>query len=181
MRVRRLIPLMAPLGAVGVAVIAGQSVASAYPAPPASGTVVSGCSTLAQGASCTYTFQFVDSTGNPIDGLLASIGLDAVSGCAVTPSSATTSGGGNVSATLTCAGNSGTGSEAVIAQSGSVSVTAAVQIVAANANQGGGGTLPFTGTNPPGPNLVLIAGATAAAVILAGGGAYLIRSRRAAV
>ena len=179
MLVRRLIPLMVPLGAVGIATIATQSIAFAYPAPPASGTLVSGCSTLAQGASCTYTFQFVDSGGNAISGLLAAIGLDAVSGCTVTPTSATTDGSGDVSATLSCASNSGTGSEAVLAQSGSVTLTAAVQIVAASTNQGGG-TLPFTSANRPAPNPVLIASVIAAAVILAGGGAYLVRSRRAA-
>src|SRR5215471_19290381 len=129
MHVRRLVPLMAPLGVVGAAVIASQTVAMAYPPPAASGKSVSGCATVAQGGSCTYTFQFFDSSGNPIDGLLATLGLDAVPGCSVSPASATTSGGGNVAGTLSCASDSGTGSEIVVATSGNVTVNADVQIV----------------------------------------------------
>jgi hypothetical protein len=180
MHVRRLIPLMAPLGVVGAAVIATQSVAFAYPTPPASGTVVSGCSTLAQGASCNYVFQFVDSSGNPIQGLLAAIGLDAVPGCAVSPSSATSTGNGEVTGTLSCASNSGTGSEQVIATSGDVTLTANVQIVAGSqgTSNNNGTTLPDTST-APGPNVPLIGGLTAAAALLLGGGVYLIRGRKA--
>lgn len=177
MHVRRLIPLMVPLGVVGAAVIATETAALAYPAPPASAKSISGCATVAQGGSCTYTFQFLDSSGNPIDGLLATLGLDAVPGCAVTPASATTSNGGNVSGTLSCASNSGTGSEIVVVTSGNVTATANVQIVAGS-NQGGGGTLPDTSTTRPGPNVGLIAGASLAAGVLAGGGIFLIRSRR---
>lgn len=180
MHVRRLIPLMAPLGVAGAAVIATQTAALAYPAPAASAKNVSGCATVAQGGSCTYTFQFYDASGNPIDGLLAALGLDAVPGCAVSPASGTTSGGGNVSGTLSCASNSGTGSEQVIATSGNVSATADVEIVAGSSQGGGGGTLPFTGTTPPGPNVGLIVGAAVAGVVVAGGGTFLIRNRRKA-
>lgn len=176
---RRLISLMVPLGVVGTVIIATQTAALAYPAPPASAKNVSGCATVAQGGSCTYTFQFYDASGNPIDGLLAALGLDAVPGCSVSPASATTSSGGTVSGTLSCASNSGTGSEQVIATSGNVSATADVQIVAGS-SQGGGGTLPFTGTAPSGPNVGLIVGAALAAVVIAGGGTYLVRTRRKA-
>lgn len=183
MHVRRLIPLMAPLGVVGATIIATQTVALAYPTPPSSGKLVSGCATVAQGGSCTYTFQFVDSSGSPLQGLLATLGLDAVPGCAVTPSNATTGGSGTVSGTLSCASNSGTGSEIVVATSGDVTLTADVQIVAGStqtSQNGGGPTLPFTGTAPPGPNPLLIGGVTFAALLVVAGGAYLIRSRRAA-
>lgn len=180
MHVRRFIPLMAPLGVVGAAVIASQTVALAYPTPPSSAKLVSGCATVAQGGSCTYTFQFFDSSGSPLDGLLATLGLDAVPGCAVTPTSATTSGGGNVSGTLSCASDSGTGSEQVIATVDNVTATADVQIVAGSSQGGGGSTLPFTGTTPPGPNVVLIGGAVAAALLITGGGVFLVRGRKPA-
>lgn len=176
MRARRLITWSAPLG-VAAALFASQTIAMAYPAPAASGKVTNGCATVAQGASCTFTFQFFDSGGNAINGLLASLGLDAVSGCSVTPATATTANGGTVSGTLSCAADSGTGSEIVIAQSGNVTVQAAVQIVAASQGQNGS-TLPFTSPNPPGPNPWLIAGLALAAIALASGGVYLTRSRR---
>lgn len=180
MHVRRFIPLMAPLGIAGAAVIASQTAALAYPPPPASAKLVNGCATVAQGGSCTYTFQFFDSSGSVIDGLLATLGLDAVPGCSVSPASATTSSGGEVSGTLSCASDSGTGSEIVVATSGNVTATAAVEIVAGSSQTGGGSTLPFTGTVPPGPNVGLIAGVVAAALLITGGGVYLIRSRKTA-
>lgn len=178
MRMRRLIPLMAPVVVTGAIVVATQTVALAYPTPPSSGKLTNGCATVAQGGSCTFTFQFFDSSGSPLDGLLATLGLDAVSGCSVSPGSTTTSSGGFASATLSCASDSGTGSEIVVATSGDVTVTANVEIVA-GATQNGS-TLPFTGTKPPGPNPLLITGAVLAAAIVAGGGLYLSRSRRAA-
>lgn len=177
MSVRRLIPLLAPLGVAGAVVIATQTTALAYPPPASSGKSVSGCASVAQGASCTFVFQFFDSTGSPLDGVLAALGLDAVPGCSVTPSNATTANGGTVSATLTCDPNSGTGSEIVVATSGSVTVDADVQIVAASSNNNGS-TLPDTSTaGPSGPNAGLVAGLGAAILVIAAGAATLIVRR----
>ncbi len=176
MSVRRLIPLLAPLGVAGAVVIATQSTAFAYPSPASSGKSVSGCTTVAQGASCTFVFQFFDSTGSPLDGVLAALGLDAVAGCSVTPSNATTANGGTVSATLTCAPTSGTGSEIVVATSGSVTVDAAVQIVASSNNNGS--SLPNTSTaGPSGPNAGLVGGLGGAILVIAAGAAVLIVRR----
>lgn len=176
MSVRRLIPLLTSLGVAGAVVIATQATALAYPPPASSGKSVSGCQSLAQGASCTFVFQFFDSTGNPISGLLATLGLDAVPGCAVSPSSSTTGNNGMVSTTLTCAPNSGTGSEIVLATSGKVTVSADVEIVASSSNNGS--SLPNTSkAGPGGPNAGLVAGIGAAILMIAAGAALLIARR----
>jgi hypothetical protein len=95
----------------------------------------------------------------------------------VTPSSATTANGGTVSATLTCAPTSGTGSEIVVATSGSVTVDANVQIVAASSNNNGT-TLPDTSTaGPSGPNAGLVGGLGGAILVIAAGAAALIVRR----
>lgn len=172
MRARRLIGWTAPLG-VGAALLASQTIAMAYPPPPASAQLTSGCANVTQGANCGYVFQFFDSTGAGTDGLTVSFALDPVAGCSLSPTNATTSGGGFASTTMTCASNA-SGSGSVVATSSSVSASAAVNINPANA---GGGSLPFTSTNPPGPNALLIAGVIAAALVLVTGGAYLIRRR----
>ena len=175
MRARRLIGWTAPLG-VGAALLASHTTAMAYPAPPASAQLTSGCANVTQGANCRYVFQFFDSSGAGTDGLAVSFALDPVAGCSLSPTSATTSGGGFASTTMTCASNA-SGSGSVVASSSSVSATAAVNINPANA--GGGGTLPFTSPNPPGPNPLLITGVVLAALVLVTGGAYLIRRRAA--
>ena len=174
MRARRLIGWTAPLG-VAAAFVASQTIAMAYPAPPATAQVSSGCANVTAGANCTYTFEFMDSTGAGVDGLVVSFSLDPVSGCSLSPTSATTSGGGFASTALTCASNA-SGSGSVVATSSTVTASAAVNINPANA--GGGGTLPFTSTNPPGPNGWLIAGLTLAAAIIVAGASYLTGGRR---
>lgn len=174
MRARPFIGLAAPLG-VAALIVASQTIAMAYPAPPATAQVTAGCSNVTQGANCGYVFQFLDSTGAGIDGLSVSFALDPVSNCSLSASSATTSGGGFASTALNCASNA-SGSGSVVASSGSVSASAAVNINPANA--GGGGTLPFTSTNPPGPNGWLIAGLTLAAAIIVAGASYLTLNRR---
>ena len=174
MRARRLIGWTAPL-AVAAALLASQTIAMAYPAPPASAQLSSGCANVIQGANCSYVFQFLDSTGAGVDGLLVSFALDPVANCSLSPPSATTSGGGFASTTLTCAGNA-SGSGSVVASNSTVTATAAVNVNLANA--GGGGTLPFTSTNAPGPNGWLIAGLSLAAVIVVGGASYLTLNRK---
>ena len=174
MRARRLIAWTVPLG-VAAAFVASHTVARAYPAPPATAKLTSGCSNVTQGANCGYVFQFFDSTGAGEDGLSVTFTLDPVSNCSLSPTSATTSGGGFASTTLNCASNA-SGSGSVVASDGTVSATAAVNVNPANA--GGGGTLPFTSTNPPGPNGWLIAGLTLAAAIIVAGASYLTLNRR---
>ena len=174
MRARRLIGLTAPLG-VAAAFVASQTIALAYPLPPATAKSTAGCANVTQGASCTYTFEFLDSTGAGVDGLVVSFTLDPISGCSLSPTSATTSGGGFASTVLSCASNA-SGSGSVVATNSTVSATAAVNINPANA--GGGGTLPFTSTNAPGPNGWLIAGLTLAAAIIVAGASYLTLNRR---
>ena len=173
MRARRLIAWTVPLG-VAAAFVASQTIARAYPAPPATATETSGCANVTQGANCTYTFEFMDSTGAGVDGLTVSFSLDPLSGCSLSPASADTSGGGFASTALSCS-SSASGSGLVIATNSTVSASAAVNVNPANA--GGGGTLPFTSTNPPGPNPWLIVGLTVAALVVVTGGAYLIRRR----
>ena len=175
MRARRLIGWTAPLGVVA-AFVASQTVAMAYPAPPSTAKVTSGCSDVTQSANCGYVFQFLNSSGTGVDGLTVSFVLDPVSGCSLSPTSAATSGGGFVSTTLTCASNA-SGSGSVVASNSTVSASAAVSISPANAG-GGGGSLPFTSTNPPGPSGWLIAALSLAAVIVVGGASYLTVNRR---
>ena len=174
MRARRLIGLTAPLG-VAAAFVASQTIAFAYPSPPATAKSTAGCANVTQGANCTYTFEFMDSGGAGVDGLVVSFSLDPISGCSVSPTSATTSGGGFASTALSCASNA-SGSGSVVATNSTVSATAAVNINPANA--GGGGTLPFTSANPPGPSGWLIAGLTLAAAIIVAGASYLTLNRR---
>lgn len=174
MRARRLIGLTAPLGVAAV-FVASQTIAFAYPSPPATAKSTAGCANVTQGANCTYTFEFMDSTGAGVDGLTVTFSLDPITGCTVSPTSATTSGGGFASTALSCASNA-SGSGSVVATNSTVSASAAVNINPANA--GGGGTLPFTSTNPPGPNGWLIAGLVLAAAIIAAGASYLTVGRR---
>ena len=176
MRSRRLISWSAPLG-IAAALLASQTIAMAYPAPPANAVLTSGCASVTTGANCTYTFEFTDSTGAGVDGLSVNFVLDLVPGCTISPTSGTTSGGGFASTTLTCASNAGTGTDTLTASSGSVSASATININPANAG-GGGGNLPFTSTNPPGPNGWLIAGLVLAAAIIAAGASYLTVGRR---
>ena len=175
MRARRLIGLTAPLGVAAV-FVASQTIAFAYPSPPATAKSTAGCANVTQGANCTYTFEFMDSTGAGVDGLTVTFSLDPITGCSVSPTSATTSGGGFASTALSCASNA-SGSGSVIATNSTVSASAAVNINPANAG-GGGGNLPFTSTNPPGPNGWLIAGLVLAAAIIAAGASYLTVGRR---
>lgn len=175
MRARRLIVWTAPLG-VAASLVSSHTIAMAYPAPPATAQLSSGCANVLQGANCTYVFQFLDSTGAGVDGLPVSFVLDPVSNCSLSPANATTSGGGFASTSLTCASNA-SGSGSVVANNSTVTASAAVNVNPANA--GGGGTLPFTSTNPPGPNPLLIAGVTVAALVIVTGSAYLIRRRGA--
>ena len=176
MRARRFIGLTAPLGVAAV-FVASQTIAFAYPSPPATAKVTSGCATVTQGASCNYTFQFTDSGGTGVDGQSVTFAVGGVSGCTVSPTSGTTAGGGFVTTALSCASNSGTGDGTITATGGSVSVQAAFTVNPANAG-GGGGTLPFTSSNPPGPSGWLIAGLTLAGAILLAGASYLTLNRR---
>ena len=173
MRARRLIGLTAPLG-VAAAFVASQTIAMAYPVPPATAKSTAGCTNVTAGANCTFTFDYMDSTGAGVDGLAVSFTLDPITGCSLSPTSATTSGGGFASTALTCSSNA-SGSGAVVATSSTVTASAAVNINPANA---GGGGLPFTSTNPPGPNGWLIAGLTLAAAIILAGASYLTVGRR---
>jgi hypothetical protein len=172
---RRLLGLSAPLGVAAV-LVASQTIAMAYPPPPAAAKLATGCTNVNTGASCTYSFDFTDSTGAGDDGLTVTFALDEVPGCTISPTSGTTSGGGFASTTFTCASNAGTGTDVLTATSGGVSASATININPANA--GGGGQLPFTGTNPPGPNGWLIAGLTLAAAIIVAGASYLTLNRR---
>ena len=175
MRARSLIGLIAPLG-VAAAFVASQTIAMAYPAPPANAKNTSGCASVTQGANCTYTFQFTDSSGTGVDGLTVTFALDGVPGCTISPTTATTSGGGFASTTLTCASNAGSGTDTLTASNAGVSASVTININPANA--GGGGTLPFTSTNAPGPNGWLIAGLSIAAVVVVGGAGYLTLGRK---
>lgn len=175
MRARRFIGLTAPLGVAAV-FVTSQTIAFAYPSPPATAKVTSGCSNVTQSANCGYVFQFLDSMGTGIDGLAVSFTLDPISNCTLSPTSATTSGGGFVSTALTCASDA-SGSGSVVATSSTVTISAAVTVNPANAG-GGGGTLPFTSTNPPGPSGWLIAGLTLAGAIILAGASYLTLNRR---
>ena len=174
MRARRLMYWTAPLG-VAAAFAASQTIAMAYPSPPATATLQTGCGTVTQGNNCSYSFKFMDSTGAGVDGLTVTFVLDPVSGCSLSPTSATTSGGGFAASALIC-GSNASGSGSIVASSGSVSASAAVSINPANA--GGGGQLPFTSSNAPGPSAWLIAGLSLAAVIVVGGASYLTLNRR---
>jgi hypothetical protein len=167
--------LAAPLG-IGLATfVASQTIAFAYPTPPASGTLSSGCSSVADGSSCKYTFQFLDSTGAGDDGVTVAFAVHTVAGCGISPTAATTSGGGFASTTLSCASNAGTGTETITATAGSVTASVVVAITAGASS--GSVTLPAT-TPLPSPNPWLVAGIVVAAAALASGGAYLTRSRR---
>lgn len=174
MHALRVLGWSVPLGVAAV-FVASQTSAFAYPTPPATAASTAGCANVTAGGNCTYTFEFMDSTGAGIDGLTVSFSLDPVSGCSLSPTSATTSGGGFASTSLSCSSDA-SGSGSVVATSSTVSASAAVNINPANA--GGGGTLPFTSTNPPGPNGWLIAGLTLAAAIIVAGAGYLTVGRR---
>lgn len=173
MHIARLFSGVGSLGVAVAAFVAIPSIAFAYPQPPATGQVTSGCASLADGASCTFTFQFLDSTGAGDDGLTVGFGVHTVPGCTtVNPTSATTAGGGFVSTTLSCAASAGTGSETITATAGSVVASATIGITA-GATQSSS-TLPNTGALAPGPNPWLIGIVALAALAFAVCAAYLI-------
>lgn len=175
MRARRFIGLTAPLGVAAV-FVASQTIAFAYPSPPATAKVTSGCASVVQGGNCTYTFQFLDSGGNGVDGTAVTYSISGVNGCTASPASATTSGGGFASTALSCGSSATPGTGVLAASAGSVTASASFELQPANA--GGGGTLPFTSANPPGPNGWLIGGITLAGAIILAGASYLTLNRR---
>ena len=154
--------------------------------PPAgsSAYLVSGCSTQAQGTTCTYKFRFVNGVGQGEDGLSVTFSNSGPSGCTLQSTSGSTSGGGYVTVVLDCTAGSNTGSEVINAKSGSVSASANPTIVASGtqaASTGSTGTgLPFTGTTPPGPNPALIVGLGIAGMVLIGASVSLVRRRSTA-
>lgn len=173
MRMRRLIPWTAPIGVAAAALVLTHAVAFAYPPPPASAQLTSGCSSVTVGSSCAYQFKFFDSGGNPDPGLAVSIVGHTVAGCTLNPTSGTTDSTGSVSTTFSCPSGSGTGTETITATSGTVSASVTVSVAAASTT-----TLPNTSTNPPGPSTWIFVGIALAVMTLAAGGGYLIRSSR---
>jgi hypothetical protein len=173
MRIGRLIPWTVPIGAATAALLASQTIAFAYPTPPATGQLSSGCTNVAPGGSCTFTFQFLDSSGAGSDGESVAFAVHTVPGCGLSPTSATTAGGGFSSTTLSCASNAGTGSETITATARSVVASVTITI-GAGSNQG---TLPNTSALQTGPSPLLISGVALAAIVLAGGAVILTRGR----
>lgn len=173
MRIGRLILWTVPVGLAAAAFGASQSDAFAYPNPPATAQLSTGCTSVTPGSSCTFTFQFLDSSGAGDNGESVAFAVHTVPGCSLNPTSATTAGGGFASTTLSCASNAGTGSETITATAGSVVASVTIAISAGGSQTGA--SLPNTSALQPGPSPLLIGGLALAGLVVAGGGVVLTR------
>jgi len=147
--------------------VAGTAVVMAYPPPGATGAETAGCTTVASGGSCSYSFQFATA------GATVAFAVSGVAGASVSPTSATTDANG-VASTVLSAGT-GCGTATITATSGGATGTAAVNITCAST---AGVPLPNTSTGAPGPSPWAIVIAALAALIVAGGALTLRQTRR---
>jgi hypothetical protein len=164
----------ASLALAAIAALGVSGVAMAQSGPGPTVTVVTSCTTVNQGSSCTVTFHFQNASGNPETGVLVAFSVTGPG--TVNPASATTNASGNVSAVLTASATA----------CGTVTLTATG---AGNTGSGqttlsvpcnSGGTLPNTSTAPPSAPVWPAPVAGIALLVLAGGALTLRRMRAAA-
>lgn len=162
------------VGAAALGILTA-SVALAYPAPAASGSLVSGCSSVNESSSCVYTYQFLTASGGAVSGATTTFVVSGVLGASVNPTSATTNSSGQASTTLSTATACGTGT--ITASVTGVTVTTSVTVTCAATTA----TLPATGTAPPGPAAWLYAIFGMAALVVIAGAVTLRRTRQSVV
>jgi hypothetical protein len=162
------------VGAAALGILTA-SVALAYPAPAASGSLVSGCSSVNEGSSCVYTDQFLTAGGGAVSGATATFVVGGVLGISVNPTSATTNSSGQASTTLSTASSCGTGT--ITASVTGVTVTTSVNVPCSAVTT----SLPATATAPPGPAAWLYAIFGIAAIVVVAGAVALRRTRQSVV
>lgn len=162
------------VGAAALGILTA-SVALAYPAPAASGSLVSGCSSVNEGSSCVYTDQFLTAGGGAVSGATATFVVGGVLGITVNPTSATTNSSGQASTTLSTASSCGTGT--ITASVTGVTVTTSVNVPCSAVTT----SLPATATAPPGPAAWLYAIFGIAAIVVVAGAVALRRTRQSVV
>lgn len=162
------------VGAAALGILTA-SVALAYPAPAASGSLVSGCSSVNEGSSCVYTDQFLTAGGGAVSGATATFVVGGVLGITVNPTSATTNSSGQASTTLSTASSCGTGT--ITASVTGVTVTTSVTVPCSAVTT----SLPATATAPPGPAAWLYAIFGIAAIVVVAGAVALRRTRQSVV
>lgn len=162
------------VGAAALGILTA-SVALAYPAPAASGSLVSGCSSVNEGSSCVYTDQFLTASGGAVSGATATFVVGGVLGISVNPTSATTNSSGQASTTLSTASSCGTGT--ITASVTGVTVTTSVNVPCSAVTT----SLPATATAPPGPAAWLYAIFGIAAIVVVAGAVALRRTRQSVV
>jgi hypothetical protein len=163
------------VGAAALGILTA-SVALAYPAPAASGSLVSGCSSVNEGSSCVYTDQFLTASGGAVSGATATFVVGGVLGISVNPTSATTNSSGQASTTLSTA-TSACGTATITASVTGVTVTTSVTVPCSAVTT----SLPATATAPPGPAAWLYAIFGIAAIVVVAGAVALRRTRQSVV
>ena len=124
----RLIRWVISAAVAGALCVAFGGTVFAYPPPPGTAQLVSGCATLAAGGSCNYVFKFSDAAGNPQPGLAVAFSDKGVRDCSVSPPTAITNASGEATTTLSCSTMSKTGTDTVMAKSGKEAASAVVTI-----------------------------------------------------
>jgi hypothetical protein len=160
------------LAAIAALGVSGVAMAASTGGPTV--TVVSSCTTVNQGTSCTVTFHFQDANGNPETGVLAAFSVTGPG--TVNPASATTNASGNVSAVLAASTTACGAVTLTVTGAGNTGSGQATLSVPCNS----GGTLPNTSTAPPSAPVWPAPVAAMALLVLAGGALTLRRMRAAA-
>jgi hypothetical protein len=187
------------VGAVALGILT-SSIALAYPPASLSGSEISGCSKVALNSNCVYTYQFLSGTGVLASGASVTFSVSGVLGASVSPAGQTAGSNGEASTTFS-PGTSTCGTGTITATASSpVTVGTSVATATATATATvstsvfvtcplpgtgtGTGTappLPFTGTDPPGPNAWLYVIFGIATLVVITGTVMLRRTRQSTV
>ena len=173
-RLRRTAPVLLAL----CAFVLSAAIASAYPPPATSASETSGCASVSPGQSCSFTFRFLNGSGQPASSAQVNFSLSGnVGGATVSPQTAVTDSNGDVSASFVAGAGSTCGTDTLTATAAGGANGTASTSVAITVPCTGGAALPATSTNPPGPSpLVYIL--IALGVVVVAGGALTLRKTR---
>jgi hypothetical protein len=183
------------VGAVALGILT-SSIALAYSVPSLTGSEITGCSKVALNSNCVYTYQFLSGTGVLASGASVTFSVSGVLGASVSPAGQTAGSNGKASTTFspgtsTC----GTGTITATASSTvtvgtsvatptatvSTSVFVTCPLPGTGTGTGTAPPLPFTGTDPPGPNAWLYVIFGIATLVVITGAVMLRRTRQSTV
>lgn len=136
------------------------------------GAETSGCATVTQGSTCSFTFHFTLADGSSDNGDTVRFTVNGVAGSSVNPTSAVTSAGDVMAAFTASTTNCGTATITATATN-----TGAVGQSTVSVPCGVGGGLPNTSTLPPSTPLWPAGLGGLAVLTLIGGGVVLRRTR----